>query len=181
MKKFLLAAVAALAVAAPASAADFLLNYTAINATSPFAATVRITVANVLNSAGTYDILSARGNVDGDVISGLVNNPAQPNASFSADGFFIYDNTFTPVAPVVTNPGILFNGASGLEYNLFSDNATQYELYKATPGVGYVNSVGTLSVLAVPEPAQWALMLGGFGLMGGALRRRRSASTTVFA
>lgn len=31
----------------------------------------------------------------------------------------------------------------------------------------------------VPEPAAWALMLGGFGLLGAASRRRRS--TTVFA
>lgn len=28
---------------------------------------------------------------------------------------------------------------------------------------------------AVPEPASWALMLGGFGLVGSALRRRRTA------
>ena len=28
---------------------------------------------------------------------------------------------------------------------------------------------------AVPEPAQWMLMIGGFGLAGAALRRRRSA------
>jgi hypothetical protein len=26
----------------------------------------------------------------------------------------------------------------------------------------------------VPEPASWALMIGGFGLAGAALRRRRS-------
>jgi len=28
---------------------------------------------------------------------------------------------------------------------------------------------------AVPEPASWALMLGGFGLVGGAMRTRRNA------
>jgi hypothetical protein len=27
----------------------------------------------------------------------------------------------------------------------------------------------------VPEPATWALMIGGFGLAGGMLRRRRTA------
>ena len=32
---------------------------------------------------------------------------------------------------------------------------------------------------AVPEPATWALMLGGFGLAGAALRRRRAASATA--
>ncbi|TFU00442.1 PEP-CTERM sorting domain-containing protein [Polymorphobacter arshaanensis] len=28
---------------------------------------------------------------------------------------------------------------------------------------------------AVPEPASWAMMIGGFGMIGGALRRRRVA------
>jgi len=32
----------------------------------------------------------------------------------------------------------------------------------------------TLSVAAVPEPAGWALMIGGMGLVGSALRRHRS-------
>ena len=36
-------------------------------------------------------------------------------------------------------------------------------------GVGATLSVGT----GVPEPATWALVTGGFGLMGAALRRRR--------
>ncbi|THD65069.1 MAG: PEP-CTERM sorting domain-containing protein [Phenylobacterium sp.] len=31
------------------------------------------------------------------------------------------------------------------------------------------------SILGVPEPASWALMLGGFFGLGGALRRRRTA------
>jgi hypothetical protein len=31
---------------------------------------------------------------------------------------------------------------------------------------------------AVPEPASWALMLGGFGLVGGVMRMRRKATTS---
>ena len=28
---------------------------------------------------------------------------------------------------------------------------------------------------AVPEPASWAMLVAGFGVMGGTLRRRRAA------
>ena len=34
-------------------------------------------------------------------------------------------------------------------------------------------------VAGVPEPTSWALMIGGFGLTGAALRRRRMAAATV--
>ncbi|GGB20210.1 hypothetical protein GCM10011380_07240 [Sphingomonas metalli] len=49
--------------------------------------------------------------------------------------------------------------------------------------VGYFISVGDLiatagdvTVTAVPEPATWALLILGFGLVGGAMRRRRAAA-----
>ena len=32
---------------------------------------------------------------------------------------------------------------------------------------------GTTAIAAVPEPATWAMMIAGFGLVGGTLRRRR--------
>lgn len=32
---------------------------------------------------------------------------------------------------------------------------------------------------AVPEPSTWAMMIGGFGLVGGAMRRRREVSPKV--
>lgn len=41
------------------------------------------------------------------------------------------------------------------------------------------NTVNLSGVAAVPEPASWAMMLGGFGMLGGALRRRRT--TVAFA
>jgi hypothetical protein len=42
-------------------------------------------------------------------------------------------------------------------------------------GVGLDNVVVEPVRGAVPEPATWALMLGGFGIAGTALRRRRTA------
>lgn len=42
---------------------------------------------------------------------------------------------------------------------------------------GYARSTASIYAAkgAVPEPASWALMLGGFGLVGAAMRRRRTA------
>lgn len=37
--------------------------------------------------------------------------------------------------------------------------------------------IGATAVAGVPEPAAWAMMLGGFGLLGGALRRRAAPVT----
>jgi hypothetical protein len=46
-------------------------------------------------------------------------------------------------------------------------------------GQGYDSSDFTsLSITAVPEPAAWAMMIGGFGLIGAASRRRLRSSVT---
>ena len=37
---------------------------------------------------------------------------------------------------------------------------------------GYLDNI---SISGVPEPTSWAMMIGGFGLVGGTLRRRRSS------
>lgn len=39
--------------------------------------------------------------------------------------------------------------------------------------VEFTSSNADAVVAAVPEPASWAMLIGGFGLAGGALRRRR--------
>ena len=66
--------------------------------------------------------------------------------------------------------------------NMFDPNAN--DTYRVTLTVGGLTG-GTQSLTtyaqvgsgagAVPEPASWAMMLGGFGLVGGAMRRRKAA------
>lgn len=74
----------------------------------------------------------------------------------------------------VTPPGfpgpIDFTPANGASITaLYTSNGA--------PGGGgrFVGSINYPSIAGVPEPATWALMIGGFGLAGAALRRRRTS------
>ncbi len=175
-------------ISGPTQAAIWILDYSANNNAKPAEASVTISTSDAQNAVGGFNIRNVSGQVDGDAIVGLIANPGQPFASYSADGLFIFDNVFwTSGAPSLSHPGLFFTAASGKEYNLFSDNASVYELYSARPGVGYVDhSIGTLTVQssqlqlngggAVPEPAAWMLMILGFGSIGAALRRRRAVA-----
>jgi hypothetical protein len=175
--------------AGPAQAATWLLDYTATDGGQPTQASVTVELADGLNAVGGYDVTGVSGQVDGDAITGLIANPGQPFPSYSADGWFIFDNVVWPGgAPVLSNPGLFFTGASGDEYNLFSDDASTYELYDARAGVGYVaHSAGTitagdgpgLDAVGVPEPTGWTMMILGFAGVGAILRRRRGRLATA--
>jgi hypothetical protein len=175
-----------------AHAATYVLDYVS-NGAAPLAANLFVTTSDVLNSVGGFDVTDISGDVSGDEITGLTVNPDQPNAHYSADGWFIYDNVYYPGLPSVSYWGLLFTSATH-EYNLFSDNATQYQLYQATPGVGFTqNSVGSLlstpvllagpaseaTAQAVPEPTSWLTMAVGFGLLGGVMRSNRKAAKQI--
>lgn len=176
----------ALALAASqAQASTWLLNYVSTSG-APMTADLTLTASDILNAVGGFDVTGLTGAVNGDAVTGLIANPSQPLWSYSADNLFMIDNVFFQAAPHVSWYGLFFAGASGNEYNLFSDNTSTYELYRAKSGVGYLgNSTGTLAIAAalppernpflggVPEPATWALMIVGFGAVGAQLRRRR--------
>jgi hypothetical protein len=52
---------------------------------------------------------------------------------------------------------------------------------KAQLAANLVSALDQGAIVTVPEPATWAMMLGGFGLAGAALRRRRSFRGRVTA
>jgi hypothetical protein len=52
--------------------------------------------------------------------------------------------------------------------------------FTGTYSLGAATGSGTFSI-AVPEPSTWALMIAGFGLVGGMARRRRSATAAQTA
>lgn len=91
------------------------------------------------------------------------NYPGTPSCNSCVDQFGEY-------ATVTNSPGVNY----------------LYSAYAGGPGFARpTNSFGTDNLLsanfltgplpssAVPEPASWAMMIGGFGMIGGALRGRR--------
>ena len=78
----------------------------------------------------------------------------------------------------ITYVGIHVGGSGGGQTTFYKFNAGSsldaftLHLANSSGAVLYWTDPGTPSV---PEPASWALMLGGFGLVGGAMRSRRAA------
>ena len=88
------------------------------------------------------------------------------NSAGSATAFDATNNVLTSVN-FAAFPGVFTLSAAGIRSVTFSGG--QY-------GVDNFTFAATGSV---PEPTSWALMIGGFGLTGAALRRRRSAPALV--
>ncbi len=93
----------------------------------------------------------------------------------------------TPVQLVAGQQYVLVNqvGQNAWAYGNVTPTAGatfNYDAYAYGSNLSFPNStggsgpayLGPNAILAVPEPASWALMIGGFGLVGAATRRRRS-------
>jgi hypothetical protein len=175
LSSLLISITGAIALGLAASAAQAKTDsfvYTSISG-APNSATGTLTFHPV--AAGVYAITGITGNVDGDTISPTapVSNPDSPNAATSPDGLFIYDNDVYSHGPTLSNPGVLFDGASGAEYNLFSQGS-EYVLYEALNGSYVANSVGNFTLTGgVLEPASWLMMVMGVAAVGAGLRMGR--------
>ena len=53
--------------------------------------------------------------------------------------------------------------------------------FTGTYSLGGASGSGTFTITAVPEPATWALMIGGFMAVGTAARRRRRTAQVTYA
>ena len=113
-------------------------------------------------------------------ISGTINDVAITGLS---------DNFGVPFYYITTGPtfldgsGVRFNAGAASNIMFFHQDGVAPDRYRVN-GNGTISAFGSATsrpagVTAVPEPATWALMLLGFGMIGGAARyRRRSLSTT---
>jgi hypothetical protein len=176
---------AALAVASPAHAAATLNG----SCTDDIAAQAGVT------------LISCIGGYDQNVLSNNAGDNTTINAALTALGYagptFSYNNAVNIQGSLngglnVNFPGIL-NGIAyiGVHYGFqgggetffYKINATNLDILKLAVGSGG-GSTSTATLLAfnattpLPEPATWAMIIGGFGAMGFAMRRRPRVSVS---
>jgi hypothetical protein len=116
-----------------------------------------------------------------NTITGFVANPSFPNAAYSPDGAFIYNDLFHPGQnPDFDVYGVLFTtaGNPGGYWNLWGAGPGAYSLYESSPGLGYPIAIngGSLDLVAVPESSTWAMMLIGLVGVGSLACRGRKMS-----
>ena len=120
---------------------------------------------------------------DGGVATGISGTRNGETVTGLSD-FLGSDNTLSVNSPFVSFNGLSYSVASGQSFNLFSLVTFDFEVGSANQDrVAIVNVSVTPSDTpppppppppsSVPEPASWAMMVAGFGVVGSALRRRR--------
>ena len=129
---------------------------------------------------GQARITTADGSLDG-LSFGLDN----PRGKFLEVEFNLFD-----AVRGTRNVTLTFNGGNTYTHSIA--NGQNYFAAKATGG-DFLTSVAfdtdgagvkdirqiRLGGISVPEPASWAMMLAGFGLVGGAMRRRAPMKVTL--
>lgn len=102
------------------------------------------------------------------------NVPYSREAKFSFnkgnDFLMVSDNitglTAFTISPVIPGFGFFLLHPAGTPQ-------VQTFLYSGNGAIWHASQINVQQVAGVPEPANWALMIGGFGLAGAALRTRR--------
>ena len=168
---------------APAVANTYDVTFTG----SAFDVSAVITTSSTLDALGGYDITGISGmvtgligGVTGGAITGLIDNPGQPNQGtyYSGSYGWYYDNVLFPGAVPFDNNGPLFSFGSGILGNLYSVGLTTFYFSVDNPSQ-YWNpgDVGSLQVSPTPIPGTLWLFATGLGLVAwvGWRRQRHTA------
>ena len=201
IKKVLLASAAIVASASAAQAADVL---TSAAVTGPTGTIWDTTNTNsfytlFLQAPGLGDFLNPNDEaISTELVAGsngflLAGDGFVPGGTADSDPFynltleFASGNTLTGVYTPTTNTFVggssyTFEGStySLAEFSFRRNLGNSVSQYTAVPGGDGNDYSGNFRIVAalgaVPEPATWALMILGFGAIGGAMRRKTKAS-----
>jgi opacity protein-like surface antigen len=182
MKTLFLAAVAAFALSGAAQASVVTIDFDAMTSGSP--------VGAFYSGVGVT--------MSGFTVTNGFGASSPPNLAYDSGGTAEIDTTFGFTALSFTSgffmpgtvevysgaggTGTLLGSLSGLLGNPFAFSPFSIPLSGVAHSVVVSGPAGMLGfddlrfTTGVPEPATWALMIGGFGLAGVALRRRRPAA-----
>jgi hypothetical protein len=165
-----LAAGTAIGAIAPAHAADYIVEYTGTGGNT---VKLLIQTTNSTLPGNGYAIVSVSGLINGSTnVTGI--GPINLNG-------FLTDNVFYPSAdPTFTQFGVGFL-SPGFTYNLWGDAPGAYSFYAYNGSSYTIQSTGSVTVTAIPEPATWAMMLLGFGMVGAGVRYRRRSTKVAYA
>lgn len=182
MRGFLMAAAAAGAVMAATSAQAAMFGFTFAGTGISGAGTFTTTDTLV---GGYYTITGITGSVTAGMAAPIA------IASLDAPGSFeVNDNLLSPTDPFFDVFGVSFTlaNAAATDVNIYySTSSSAYRYYRTNANGNAVGPTALTSftltpvAAAVPEPASWAMMLGGFALAGMALRRRQTRTAVTFA
>lgn len=94
----------------------------------------------------------------------------------STDGQQINEEAYYVIIGLPGN--LLVDSQSSKDFFGMDISAYAFDADLAVEGDRFVNYafIERIAGPGIPEPATWALMIGGFGLAGAALRRRRAAA-----
>jgi len=199
MKKLLMAAVAAVSLAGPAGAAVITLTGITTNGPNDFTFAYQGTLGpdEGVRNGDRLIIYDFRGYIDGSIFT--LSADLVASTEFTSPGGLVapgFDDdpnvvnlVFTYVGPDFRNTGGPFSpfdfdglGARSAFGGTAADaffTLTTKNNPDGVPGGSNtaVYTLGQVTVpIATPEPATWAMMVGGFGLAGMALRRRPRTS-----
>jgi hypothetical protein len=124
----------------------------------------------------TFDLGGSFGSVGGflNYAPGYGSNPVITALNSAMAVIGSYD--LSVLAPIVTPSGQNAGAYRGIE-----SAGGDIRYFQISGSYLLAHSVTTAAVAAVPEPATWAMMLVGFGMMGASMRYRRRSTKAVYA
>lgn len=148
-------------------------------------------LGNLLDSANGAATIRAADNVLENLTFTLLGGATFTSAFFNITPLNGQQNAFETASAIFT-----FSDGSTSTQALAGNGNNQFGVTDGSPGISSVTFVSQGAglgvdsfrqlrlggvVSAVPEPATWAMMLLGFGLVGGAVRRTRRKVRVVYA